>query len=69
MDSVASLPQWEPQVGPSSRDVIYFIKKNSEDVLYFSTRTHYAGRTDTFECFLWGEDEDVEHCNCTSEVK
>lgn len=65
---MTSLLQGELQVGPSSRDVIYFMKKSSEDVLYFYIYTHYAGQTDTFECFLWGEDEDedVEHHNCTS---
>lgn len=56
----------ESQVGLSSRDVIYFMKQSSEDVLYLYSHTHYVGRTDTFECFPWGEDVDEEHCNCTS---
>lgn len=53
-------------VGPWSQDVIDFMKRSSEDVLYLYTHTHYAGRTDTFECFLWGEDEEDWNVTLTS---
>lgn len=57
----------ESQVGPSSGDVIYFMKRKFRRcAIFIQPHTHYAGQTDTFECFPWGEGEDEEDGNCSS---
>lgn len=45
----------ESQVGPSSGDVIYFMKRKFRRcAIFIQPHTHYAGQTDTFECFFRG---------------
>lgn len=60
----------ESQVGPSRlRDVIYFMKTKVQKIcaIFIHPHTHYAGQTDTFECFFpWGDGEDEEGWNCSS---